>query len=822
MFQQNNPTAYTTISYHMSWPGSDPYYDYNSPDGNTRRNFYGLNWVPYMVIDGQNDEGNTAAWETHILNNAATTSPLEITIAGSFNYQTGNGGCMITLNPETGVSGNYTLHMVLVEDGLYWEPSYQNYDDHANVMRDMFPSSQGQQITLEAGVQSIIEVPYSIPADLEVANCRLTVFVQASDHTVLNAATVAVTEITPLNIPYLSVLSSSLGLINDDGDEKLSPGESANFAVTVENACDWLDAQGVTGYLSSSDPNITVTDSVGEYDLIVSCDNVNNIGDLFTFSVSADAPPIGDLEFQLRLTANQDTEVPYETTIPITLGMDMFQNNFPISVTQPLISGNAAADLDGDGNQEIIIGGSDSLVHVYTLDGSELSGFPYVLANKIVGAPAVADIDGDGELEIVVTSRDKHIHVIEADGSGTTIAEAGGYLIGTPALADLDNDGELEIVAGGFAHDILVVNPDGSALPSYPVSLGNERMSSGVALGDLDGDGAQDIVVGTWGNNVHALDLSGNELPGFPVDVGDHVAAAPVLADLDGDGNLEILVGQDDGLFYALSNTGATLWTQQLSTSGIRTAAAVADFDNDGNLETVFTTLDGFITVIDHLGNELAGWPQSLIGACYSSPVIADLDGDDIPEIIVGSNTAALFAFHIDGTTVQNFPIPLSSPARGTPTVADLDGDGTLELIVGTDYDLSVINLKINSQVGTQWATARGSNLRDGLYLYTYVGVEDEVSLPKTLVLRQNYPNPFNPSTTLSFGVPQTGPVTLAIYDVQGRLVNQLTQGDLSAGYYNLEWNGQNSQGSLVATGIYFARIKAGSTDQVVKMLLVK
>lgn len=804
----------------MSWPGSDPYYTYNSADGNARRTYYGLNWVPYMCIDGANDEGSTTAWQNHILSNTSITSPLEITLSGAFDYQSGNGSCVVTMTPETGVSGNYTLMVVLVQDNLYYMGS-NGYPDHENVMRDMFPSSSGTTIALEAGVQSSETVDFFVPEGLILDDCRLVVFVQASNHDVLNAATAYVGEIAPINIPQLSATNTIMNVIDDDGDGTLNPGETAEFAVSISNGCEFVSAFDVTGYLSSSNPYITVSDSVGVYDMIVTCDMVTNFTDKFTFSVADDAPAFSDFEFNLRMVANQSTEAPYETNIPLTVSINLFMNHFPIEHSQPIMSGNAVIDVDGDGAKEVVVTGTDSLVHVYTLDGSELTGFPYATGNWIVGAPAVADIDNDGDMEIVVTSRDRKVHVIQHDGTGVAVAEAASYLMGTPALDDLDGDGDLEIIAAGYGYDLLVMHHDGVALDGFPLIITGGRMSSAPAIADLDGDGNKDILVGTWSDSLFAFDLNGDLLSGFPVDLVTNAASPPVITDIDGNGSLEILAGQDGGKLYAVSGAGDILWTFQTTSASIRTAVAVCDFDNDGFMESVYTSLDGSINAVDHEGNSLSGWPQNLGGSCYSSPVIADLDGDDIPEIIVGSNASQLYAFHYDGSIVPSFPIPMAGPVRGTPTVADLTQDGTLEIIVGTDADLSIVNLKTLSDVGPNWSTARGDNQRTGYYNPEALSVNPTV-VPETLTLKQNYPNPFNPTTSIEFGIPSSGHVTLTIYDVLGQEVNELVSSNLSAGNYTFQWNGMNSQYKAVETGIYFARLSAEGSEQIVKMMLLK
>lgn len=807
---------FTQISYHVSWPGTDPYYTYNPADSDARRSYYGVNAVPDVQVDGV----NTNSWQSAITANAATTSPLGIGLAGSFDYQTGNGSVVIALDPEAGVSGNYTLHVVLVQDHLYYMGS-NGYPDHEHVMRDMFPSSSGTTVALEAGVAHSEVIDFQVPLTFPIDDCRLVVFVQASGHAVLNAATAYIPDLAPLNIPNLTAAASNLYITNDDGDGKLNPGESAEYSVTLANSCDFVSAFDVTGYLSSTSPFVTISDSVGFYDMIVSCDVVTNFSDKFAFSISPGAPEIADFPLNLRLVANQSTEDPYEVILPLTVSIDLFQLNFPVSVSQPILTGNAIADLDGDGSNEVIVGGSDSLVHVFTLDGTELAGFPYATGNWIIGDPAVADIDNDGDLEVVVTSRDRNIHVIQHDGTGAAVTEASSYLLSTPVLDDLDNDGDLEIVAGGFGYDLLVVHHDGTAMDNFPLTIEGGRMSTGAAIADLDGDGSKDLVLGTWSDSIFAYNLSGELLDGFPVDLVSNVASAPVIADIDGNGSLEILAGQDGGYFYAVGSDGTVLWTQRLSSASIRTAPAVCDFDGDGTLEIVYTTLAGLVNVLDHEGNGVDGWPQSLGGACYSSPVIADVDGDDQAEILVGSNSGHLYIFNSDGTSLEQFPLALAANVQGTPTVGDLTQDGTLEIVVGTDEDLSIINLKNPADASHFWATARGNNQRTGYFDPMVMSVES-LEVPESLQLKQNYPNPFNPSTTIEFGIPTQGFVTLTIYDILGQEVNRLVQSELLPGTYRFQWNGVDSDFQSVETGIYFARIQANGSEQIVKMMLLK
>lgn len=142
-----------------------------------------------------------------------------------------------------------------------------------------------------------------------------------------------------------------------------------------------------------------------------------------------------------------------------------------------------------------------------------------------------------------------------------------------------------------------------------------------------------------------------------------------------------------------------------------------------------------------------------------------------------------------------------------------------------------------SSDNGSNWALAIGIPTRgfelsatDKYLFYVYSG-----SLYKTSIaaltevnkndkqndmsygLAQNYPNPFNPSTTISFSIPNESHVTLKIYDVLGREVATLVNGNFKAGGYTKTWNATS-----VSSGIYFYRLEAGNYSETKKLNLIK
>jgi glycosidase len=105
--------------------------------------------------------------------------------------------------------------------------------------------------------------------------------------------------------------------------------------------------------------------------------------------------------------------------------------------------------------------------------------------------------------------------------------------------------------------------------------------------------------------------------------------------------------------------------------------------------------------------------------------------------------------------------------------------------------------------------------------------VSPQQALPSEYSLDQNYPNPFNPATTVRFAMPEAGSVSLKVYDVLGREVAVLAGGDYPAGVHALVWNGRNTIGMPVGSGVYVYRLVvtgANGTEKTLvrKMALVK
>ncbi|MCX6137816.1 MAG: T9SS type A sorting domain-containing protein, partial [Ignavibacteriales bacterium] len=131
-------------------------------------------------------------------------------------------------------------------------------------------------------------------------------------------------------------------------------------------------------------------------------------------------------------------------------------------------------------------------------------------------------------------------------------------------------------------------------------------------------------------------------------------------------------------------------------------------------------------------------------------------------------------------------------------------------------------SVALTTAEGSQFADAEGNTLHLAKLTANTVEIG---AVPSVFELAQNYPNPFNPTTTIRFGIPATSNVVLKIFDIVGKEVVALVNGELSAGYYSYEWNA-----STKPSGMYFYRMTAASQSgekreaftQVRKLLLVK
>ncbi|NNF02731.1 MAG: T9SS type A sorting domain-containing protein [Bacteroidia bacterium] len=247
------------------------------------------------------------------------------------------------------------------------------------------------------------------------------------------------------------------------------------------------------------------------------------------------------------------------------------------------------ADLDNDGDLDLLVGGYNGQFYYYQNTGSATNpqfGLPMTnpfgltSANNLA-APALADLDGDGDLDLLCGDYYGDWEFFENIGTASIPQfstkqidpfNLGGWSNTNPAITDIDGDGDFDILTSfdyygpaTFYENIgNTTNPQFDTAQWYPFGIDSIWEYFSPTLGDMDNDGDFDLFVGEgYGNLVYFENTGSPTSPQFGLPLANpfnltsltNIYANPVLADLDGDGDLDLLVGQLYGDLSYFENT---------------------------------------------------------------------------------------------------------------------------------------------------------------------------------------------------------------------------------------------------------------------------
>lgn len=293
-------------------------------------------------------------------------------------------------------------------------------------------------------------------------------------------------------------------------------------------------------------------------------------------------------------------------------------------------AGIAVGDIDGDGKPEIIAEHESGRLIAFNSDGMFRWLSPEIPGGVVWGSASLADLDHDGNSEVIIGST-----VLNTDGTirwtGSTVGGTGiGSNVAGPLsiVADLDLDGSQEIVAGNSAY-----HSDGSLYWNAGIPDGFD------AVGNFDG-GPYPEIVSVAAGAVYMLDHTGKVLWGPSPIPGGGLGGAPTIADMDGDGKLDIgVAGAND--YVVFNGDGSVKWQSptQDGSSNV-TGSSVFDFLGDGKAETVYGD-EVYLRVYDGAdGRVLYQLPKGS-GTTYEYPLIVDVDGDGHADIVAVANDYA-------------------------------------------------------------------------------------------------------------------------------------------------------------------------------------
>ena len=284
-------------------------------------------------------------------------------------------------------------------------------------------------------------------------------------------------------------------------------------------------------------------------------------------------------------------------------------------------------------------------------------------ANYIAAPPSVDYIDTFNSGTMFIEEEDWYLHAYDVSNgnsqSGWPFYGDNGQEMQTPAIVDLDNDGAKTIISASqlVSSGITIYGIRETGVEEWRLHFPKAGVVTFPVVGDVDGDGSLEVVIMSklnaypWTHIVNVVDSAGNIERSWSLIGGSEYGTAPALADINQDGTPEILV------------------------------------------QTSIPNGNGYLEVYDGLGNVMPGFPVNLgyrHSIANSAPVVGDVDGDLLPEIVLTSKVIYDGYIHVinnDGTYVDTFPRFLRRHDSGAvPAIADIDLDCHNEIIINSAY----------------------------------------------------------------------------------------------------------------------------------------
>jgi hypothetical protein len=415
-----------------------------------------------------------------------------------------------------------------------------------------------------------------------------------------------------------------------------------------------------------------------------------------------------------------------------------------------------AADLDGDGDMDVLSASSDDnkVAWYENLDGQGDFGIQKIITVNSNGAGFVnaADIDGDGDIDVLSTSGDDYNVAWHEnlDGQGTfgpPLIISGGMLIGLSICpVDIDGDGDIDIVSstGGDSKIVWHENLDGQGnFGSQQLITTNADWPYSIYATDVDADGDIDVLSASTGDNTIAwyenLDGQGTFGPQQIISTEADYALSVYAADLDGDGDMDVLSASSDDnkvAWYENLDGQGNFGTQKIISTSANYNRSVfsEDIDGDGDLDVIsISSNPNLVTYFENLDGQGNFGPQQIVtsNVIYPTSVFAaDINGDgdiDILSTSTGDDKIAWYE-NLGPLSIEEFffddLIVYPNPTSGV-------------LII--QAQIEIVRLEIYNQLGQLISETNSQSLIDiskskkGLYFLKIYDISGKCRIKKVL-----------------------------------------------------------------------------------------
>jgi len=367
-----------------------------------------------------------------------------------------------------------------------------------------------------------------------------------------------------------------------------------------------------------------------------------------------------------------------------------------VSIYSSTYSSPSMADVDNDGQIEILIGTSSDGSYANSIICINSQGYiewRYDLNGSVSGVPSIADVNNDNVLDILIADTTGIVYCIK----GSDHTQQWNYTIPSKsqisssiAIGNLDNDANIEVAFTAGDGKLYVLNGQNGNL-EYNFTTGSSYLACPVIV-DVDNDGRKEIIVSAGTILCFRTDSI------FPIwNVSYSSSSTPAIADVDNDGILEIFLGLESNKIICLNAaTGALKWSYDLIGYVHHSSPVVADVDKDGVMELIIGTyVENAIYCLNAVNGNFK-WKYVTNDWIYSTPVIAEFNGDGFIDIFVSSWDKNLYV--LDGRNgALMYKYQTGGQIYSNPLVGDIDEDGLLEIIFSS-FDKGVYCLATNGR----------------------------------------------------------------------------------------------------------------------------